>query len=187
MNNGYVIKPSSNDIQHHGILGQKWGKQNGPPYPLGSEDHSSAEKKAGWKKSLNTKKLQNEDGSLTKKGKKKFSKLIKIDEEREEILKKRNEAIDKEINYYNKNRKKNRNDESYKEDIREFYISDPGFKDIEDSVIKYEKALTEVNKKYVKEYMNVSNKKYGLFTIIGDDRTSKIIEDYNKYKDNVKK
>lgn len=39
-------------LAHHGILGQKWGKQNGPPYPLGASDHSAAEKKAGWKKSL---------------------------------------------------------------------------------------------------------------------------------------
>lgn len=48
----YVIVPSNSDIKHHGILGQKWGKQNGPPYPLGSGDHSAAEKKAGWKNSL---------------------------------------------------------------------------------------------------------------------------------------
>lgn len=39
-------------LSHHGILGQKWGKMNGPPYPLGAGDHSSAEKKAGWKRSL---------------------------------------------------------------------------------------------------------------------------------------
>ncbi|MBQ6446464.1 MAG: hypothetical protein IJJ10_03245 [Bacillus sp. (in: Bacteria)] len=31
---------------HHGIEGQKWGKRNGPPYPLDYGDHSSAEKKA---------------------------------------------------------------------------------------------------------------------------------------------
>lgn len=42
----------TNEIYHHGILGQKWGKKNGPPYPLGSEDHSASEKKAGWRKSL---------------------------------------------------------------------------------------------------------------------------------------
>lgn len=42
----------SNYLAHHGILGMKWGKKNGPPYPLGSGDHSAAEKKAGWKKSL---------------------------------------------------------------------------------------------------------------------------------------
>ncbi len=33
-------------LKHHGILGQKWGKKEGPPYPLGSGDHSSAEKSA---------------------------------------------------------------------------------------------------------------------------------------------
>lgn len=46
-------KPSPQDyLAHHGIRGQKWGKRNGPPYPLDAEDHSAAEKKAGWRKSL---------------------------------------------------------------------------------------------------------------------------------------
>lgn len=39
-------------LAHHGILGQKWGKRNGPPYPLDGSDHSASEKKAGWRKSL---------------------------------------------------------------------------------------------------------------------------------------
>ena len=43
-------------LKHHGIKGQEWGKQNGPPYPLDAEDHSVGEKKAGWKQSLNNKK-----------------------------------------------------------------------------------------------------------------------------------
>lgn len=30
----------------------KWGKRNGPPYPLGVGDHSASEKKAGWMESL---------------------------------------------------------------------------------------------------------------------------------------
>lgn len=39
-------------LAHHGILGQKWGKKNGPPYPLNPEDHSKSEQNAGWRKSL---------------------------------------------------------------------------------------------------------------------------------------
>lgn len=39
-------------LKHHGILGMKWGRRNGPPYPLGASDHSASEKKAGWQKSL---------------------------------------------------------------------------------------------------------------------------------------
>jgi hypothetical protein len=34
-------------LKHHGIRGQEWGQQNGPPYPLDpSKDYSKAEKKA---------------------------------------------------------------------------------------------------------------------------------------------
>ena len=33
-------------LEHHGILGQRWGKLNGPPYPLGLGKHSGSEKKA---------------------------------------------------------------------------------------------------------------------------------------------
>ena len=39
-------------LSHHGILGQRWGKRNGPPYPLGVGDHSASEKRAGWQRSL---------------------------------------------------------------------------------------------------------------------------------------
>ena len=58
-------------LEHHGILGQKWGRKMGPPYPLDASDHSAAEKKAGWRQSLDdtaskirsaTKKLKEEFG-----------------------------------------------------------------------------------------------------------------------------
>ena len=42
----------NNELYHHGILGQKWGNKNGPPYPLKASSHSVSEKKADWRKSL---------------------------------------------------------------------------------------------------------------------------------------
>lgn len=36
----------SNYLMHHGILGQKWGQQNGPPYPLSKREHDKVVKKA---------------------------------------------------------------------------------------------------------------------------------------------
>lgn len=40
-------------LKHHGIKGQKWGKRNGPPYPISYGNHSKEEKKANWQYSLN--------------------------------------------------------------------------------------------------------------------------------------
>lgn len=47
-----VENESEEDLYHHGILGQKWGHRNGPPYPLHASAHSPSEKSAGYKKSL---------------------------------------------------------------------------------------------------------------------------------------
>ena len=35
----------SNYLMHHGIKGQKWGVENGPPYPLSLKDYTAAEKR----------------------------------------------------------------------------------------------------------------------------------------------
>ncbi len=55
------------ELYHHGILGQRWGKKNGPPYPLGAGDHSASERKAGWRKSL-------DKNGVDKKEKKRYNK-----------------------------------------------------------------------------------------------------------------
>lgn len=39
------IESGEDFLEHHGILGQKWGVQNGPPYPLSSDQKSADEKK----------------------------------------------------------------------------------------------------------------------------------------------
>ena len=36
-------------VKHHGVLGQKHGVKNGPPYPLDEGDHSSSEESAAKK------------------------------------------------------------------------------------------------------------------------------------------
>lgn len=36
------------ELYHHGILGQKWGKRNGPPYPLGTETSRRVKKSASY-------------------------------------------------------------------------------------------------------------------------------------------
>ena len=33
-------------VEHHGIIGMKWGKKNGPPYPLSGPEHASVTKQA---------------------------------------------------------------------------------------------------------------------------------------------
>ena len=42
-------------LKHYGILGQKWGVRNGPPYPLTGGSYSPSEKRAKYKK-IKTKK-----------------------------------------------------------------------------------------------------------------------------------
>ena len=76
-------------LAHHGILGQKWGRKNGPPYPLDAKDHSASEKKAGWRKSLAASKTfqyprtQKEATKLYKK----LYKYYKFDEYKEDLAK----------------------------------------------------------------------------------------------------
>ena len=78
----------SNELYHHGILGQKWGVQNGPPYPLGSGEHSKSEVKAGWKASLKKRNEKN-DGD----GPEKTATRIKSNDSRRQIS-------DKELSDY---------------------------------------------------------------------------------------
>lgn len=76
-----VLKHSDDFLAHHGILGQKWGHRNGPPYPLNSGAHSAAEKKAGWRKSF-----KNKADSIKQKTKEKLEEKKK--KKKEELHKK---------------------------------------------------------------------------------------------------
>lgn len=65
-----LVYDSNDYLAHHGILGMKWGKKNGPPYPLGASDHSAAEKKAVYKKSIGGGRNENLYGRKVKKANK---------------------------------------------------------------------------------------------------------------------
>ena len=51
--------PYTDELYHHGIIGQKWGEKNGPPYPLGGGDYTEAEMKALRKERLNKNSIYN--------------------------------------------------------------------------------------------------------------------------------
>ncbi len=66
----YEVTYSNNYLSHHGILGQKWGKKNGPPYPLSGGDYTTSEKKQlyKWKKTRNNIYAKKHEDSIIKKG-----------------------------------------------------------------------------------------------------------------------
>ena len=46
MVNQFSFNLDQNYLSHHGIKGQKWGKKNGPPYPLDSKTEVRVKSKA---------------------------------------------------------------------------------------------------------------------------------------------
>ena len=84
----------------HGIAGQKWGQQNGPPYPLDYDDHSVAEKRGDYQSSDQKKKdkpLKKTGNAIKKIG---FQKKLNIIKKNRNVLwifikhqKERNESV----------------------------------------------------------------------------------------------
>lgn len=66
----YYVLPTDQDIQHHGILNQRWGVRNGPPYPLSGGQYTKSEKEAIKKKRLHPNSIYN---------KKHFDEVLKKD------------------------------------------------------------------------------------------------------------
>ena len=131
------ISFDANYLEHHGILGMKWGKRNGPPYPLDAQDHSADEKKAGWRESLKTKKQEKERNKVIKKFNTKINKTFYIPY---------NKATDK----FNKQLK----------DINEKYSGDLGWNGHTYTTSLGKQYLEEVSKTWKELYISELEKFY---------------------------
>ena len=137
-----IIK--QDELYHHGILGMHWGKKNGPPYPLGSGDHSASEKKAGWRKSLDksTKKYSSYDLSkyADKDGKMSVGKQIKVHNK----LEKKNvqtayKNIKNNIQQYNRTKKRLEKGKNVSE--KEQYLFEERKKIMDQAISEIDKSI----------------------------------------------
>lgn len=139
-------------LAHHGIKGQKWG----------------------------VRRFQNEDGSLTPRGERRFKKLISLKKDSEnaamEYVKSRND----EFGYLKKNGYKL--GENPKIAMQDAYITDEAYKKMADKSDALYKKSKESTEAYVKEIMRVSRSNYNFLTVIGHDRLDQILKDYDAYE-----
>lgn len=73
----------SNELYHHGRLGQKWGEQNGPPYPLSRSQLSLG----GYIQSRKDKKAHKQREQSLKKAREAAEAKRKHDADKERVLK----------------------------------------------------------------------------------------------------
>lgn len=118
---------NSEYLKHHGILGQKWGRKMGPPYPLDAGDHSATEKKEGYKKSLgggrNESMYDRHEKKQQRIEKKYDKKIAKNEKSRSEIMSAREKNRGKIEKKYDKKIS------SYQKDIDSFDQIKDGVKD----------------------------------------------------------
>lgn len=73
-------------LQHHGVLGQKWGKRNGPPYPLDAQGMMALKAQRRREKILkNPKKLRKYRDEFTEEEIQQALKDFKLDQQLKDI------------------------------------------------------------------------------------------------------
>ena len=191
---------------HHGILGQKWGVRH-KQYPLGASEHTSAEKKAGYKKSIVSTKQNKLPGYVLKDGPyksknpqqdlldthKKIQRGIisgiknKIAEGKQK-KQERNEFIRKSVDYGNEYSEKTKqgkaSKKAFEKEAKKYWNSDG---DDDSAFLAAEKKhLTNegkyVAKKLIKEY---GEKKVSEMEKINYENVNDLIKKYSKHYYNV--
>lgn len=168
-------------LAHHGVLGMKWGirryqNEDGSLKPGGKGRYDGEPIKN------RVKRYQNADGSLTKRGQRKFKKAIKAYEDVTEQNKARLKTDKAESDYVKKSGLLKGNGENYKEVSKALYSSDKKYRSIWDASNANQKKTKQLVDRYVREVGKISNSRYGPLTVIGRDRTRKILEDYYEYQ-----
>lgn len=147
----------SDELMHHGIDGQKWGKKNGPPYPLSRQDHkqviSSSKTKAEKEKAAEEKRQAKEYRKAFKKRKKAEAFRIKYEKKLEKQKKKQEEEEKR------KQEEAAKAEEAKKKRAKEFSKS----KSAEDaSKLSSEELQARINRlKLEEEYKNKMNSARG--------------------------
>ena len=80
-----IQNSSPNELYHHGIIGQEWGKMHGPPYPLDKQTSAAVKKEGAVKKKKNIFERHRD--------KKKMKKLRKIRDQKQAEKKERERII----------------------------------------------------------------------------------------------
>lgn len=102
----WIIIPSDSDLLHHGIKGQHWGEQNGPPYPLSEKQHNKVIKAVKKVASMSDAIQERKDKKADKKQQKKMAKemqkrqkAVKEEEKRKESVEERKNRAIREGSY----------------------------------------------------------------------------------------
>ena len=138
------------EFYHHGILGMKWGKRNGPPYPLNKSDYSALEKAAIKKEYKRRKKAgetvpfkryRNSTGQNYNRVEKEYSKKLETITKDAEYRKLSKAAYDAERKRLMSEKKfYNKKDGTYDDDKYEKHINSAEYK-------KLDKASEEATRK----------------------------------------
>lgn len=155
------------ELQHHGILGQKWGKKNGPPYPLSrTGDWSAAERRSQKKnyKALNREARRHRHNASVPDSLKKNIEN-RISDRAKQNVDTLNEAFSKNIS-------KSKNYYDLKDNVR-IYLSDSGlrnkdYKDVLNAYVNYNNELKKAINEEIGKYANKPLHRYYNTQKVGD-------------------